>query len=221
MEYCYTANHHLAVCTSAYSTTDQLRSKYLHKTHSSSSKTTPGHSQSHLQLSAGEWNPYQLNTFVPPNSISGQDLLYQSVLPRPLVRVDACLLVKYSWVVSTPSRKWVTSRRHHSCVYVLRMSSSESDFLFSTMKPMAIFAISVVGFILVFRNKSKRRPLDFYTNPGTHRYTPTLSYLTSPGRGQLMVLSLTSELAVDKECLICFIASKVTSEIIKFLIYKR
>lgn len=49
-------------------------------------------------------------------------------------------------------------------------SASESDVLFYVMKPLAIFAISVVGFILVFRNKSKRRPLDFYTNPGTFSY---------------------------------------------------
>lgn len=57
------------------------------------------------------------------------------------------------------------------------MSASESDFLLSLMKPMAIFSISVVGFILVFRNKSKRRPVDFYTNPGT------FAYLISAGQG--------------------------------------
>lgn len=48
------------------------------------------------------------------------------------------------------------------------MATVESDFLFFIMKPLAIFAISIVGFILVFRKtKTKKRPVDYYTNPGT------------------------------------------------------
>ena len=44
---------------------------------------------------------------------------------------------------------------------------NEADFLLYVMKSLAIIAISIVGFILTFRTKSKKKQTDFYTNPGT------------------------------------------------------